>query len=173
MAPPTTTPPDETVPTPVAPTCTTPQPGSAPVRRMTRFEYNNTVRDLLGDETSPAQSFSLEEEALGFNNNAANLVTSAALAEKYMLAAEGIALRATTGSSAATLIGCDPTVGDQACAQQFVDRFGKRAFRRPLTADESTTLMEQFENGLADGDFLGGIQMVIETALQSPPFPSP
>lgn len=170
MAPPTTTPPDETVPTPVAPTCTTPQPGSAPVRRMTRFEYNNTVRDLLGDETSPAQSFSLEEEALGFNNNAANLVTSAALAEKYMLAAEGIALRATTGSSAATLIGCDPTVGDQACAQQFVDRFGKRAFRRPLTADESTTLMEQFENGLADGDFLGGIQMVIETALQSPPF---
>src|SRR5689334_1883064 len=71
--------------TPFQPTadCTTPNPGSAPVRRMTRAEYNNTVRDLLGDTTSPAQGFSLEEEALGFNNNAANLVTSAALAEKY------------------------------------------------------------------------------------------
>src|SRR5689334_23149416 len=75
-------------PNPEPADCTTPKPGAAPVRRMTRFEYNNTVRDLLGDTTSPAQSFALEEEALGFNNNAANLVTSAALAEKYMQAAE-------------------------------------------------------------------------------------
>lgn len=69
------------------------RPGPAPVRRMTRFEYNNTVRDLLGDDTSPASDFGAEEEALGFNNNAANLVTSSALAEKYMVAAEGISAR--------------------------------------------------------------------------------
>src|SRR5512132_281321 len=67
------------------------QPGPAPIRRMTRFEYDNTVRDLLGDTTHPAADFGAEEEALGFNNNAANLVTSSALAEKYMVAAEGIA----------------------------------------------------------------------------------
>ena len=53
------------------------------------------VRDLLGDATDPAAAFGAEEEALGFKNNAANLVTSAALAEKYMMAAEGISARAT------------------------------------------------------------------------------
>jgi hypothetical protein len=142
---------------------------SAPVRRMTRAEYNNTVRDLLGDTTSPAQGFALEEEALGFNNNAANLVTSAALAEKYMLAAEGIAQRATAPGG--DRIGCDPlAVGAQACGQQFIASFGKRAFRRPLTSDETALLTAQFTAGLADGDFASGIQMVIETALQSPPF---
>src|SRR5688572_29448557 len=71
------------------------RPGPSPVRRMTRFEYNNTVRDLLGDTTEPARDFGEEEEALGFGNNAANLVTTSALADKYMRAAEGIAERAT------------------------------------------------------------------------------
>jgi hypothetical protein len=157
--------------TPFQPTadCTMPNPGAAPVRRMTRAEYNNTVRDLLGDTTSPAQGFSLEEEALGFNNNAANLVTSAALAEKYMLAAEGISQRATAPGM--NRIGCDPVAtGNEACAKQFIEAFGKRAFRRPLTPEESTLLYAQFSAGLSDGDFTNGIQMVIETALQSPPF---
>lgn len=149
--------------------CATPSPGAAPVRRMTRAEYNNTVRDLLGDTTSPAQGFALEEEALGFNNNAANLVTSAALAEKYMLAAEGIAARATAAGS--ERIGCDPALlGNEACARQFIDSFGKRAFRRPLSSDEAAMFFGQFSTGLAAGDFATGIQMVIETALQSPPF---
>lgn len=149
--------------------CSKPAPGAAPVRRMTRAEYNNTVRDLLGDTTGPAQAFALEEEALGFNNNAANLVTSAALAEKYMLAAEGIAQRAT--AEGMNRIGCDPVeLGAEACAQQFIQSFGKRAFRRPLTSDETTLFWGVFSTGLADGDFFSGIQMVIETALQSPPF---
>jgi hypothetical protein len=149
--------------------CSKPTPGASPVRRMTRAEYNNTVRDLLGDTTQPAQGFALEEEALGFNNNAANLVTSAALAEKYMLAAEGIAQRAT--ATGMNRIGCDPAaLGNEACAQQFIQSFGQRAFRRPLTSEETTLFTDQFSAGLAEGDFVNGIQMVIETALQSPPF---
>src|SRR4051812_19366487 len=29
--------------------CSQPAPGPAPLRRLTRFEYSNTIRDLLGD----------------------------------------------------------------------------------------------------------------------------
>jgi hypothetical protein len=149
--------------------CVTANPGTAPIRRMTHFEYNATVRDLLGDQTHPADSFGMEEEALGFNNNAANLVTSSALAEKYMAAAEAIAARAT--QSLATLLPCDPALaGERACAEQFIQSFGQRAFRRPLEPEEVTLFLEQFDTGLADGDFTAGIQMVIETALQSPAF---
>ena len=32
----------------------------APLRRLTRFEYNNTARDLLGDTTAPANAFPSE-----------------------------------------------------------------------------------------------------------------
>ncbi len=127
------------------------QPGPAPIRRMTRFEYDNTVRDLLGDTTHPAADFGAEEEALGFNNNAANLVTSSALVEKYMVAAEGIAERATEAMS--SVVPCDPAaIGEEACAQQFIASFGKRAFRRPLAQDEADLLLGVFQQGRADAD---------------------
>jgi hypothetical protein len=136
---------------------------------MTRFEYDNTVRDLLGDTTHPAADFGAEEEALGFNNNAANLVTSSALAEKYMVAAEGIAERATQAMS--SVVPCDPeAIGEDACAQQFIASFGKRAFRRPLAQEEADMLLGVYQAGRADADFRTGIEMVIEVALQSPAF---
>ena len=145
------------------------QPGAAPIRRMNRFEYDNTVRDLLGDTTHPAADFGAEEEALGFNNNAANLVTSSALAEKYLLAAEGIAERATQTMS--SLLPCDPVaMGEDACAQEFIASFAKRAFRRPVPKEESDMLFGVYQAGRADADFRTGIEMVIEVALQSPAF---
>ena len=136
---------------------------------MTRFEYDNTVRDLLGDTTHPAADFGAEEEALGFNNNAANLVTSSALAEKYMVAAEGIAERATQTMS--SVVPCDPAAtGEEACAQQFIASFARRAFRRPLAQEEADMLLGVYQAGRADADFRAGIEMVIEVALQSPAF---
>src|SRR3954447_19930816 len=33
----------------------------APLRRLSRAQYNNTVRDLLGDATRPADAFIVEE----------------------------------------------------------------------------------------------------------------
>src|ERR1700690_1462915 len=34
----------------------TPDPGPSPLRRLTRWEYDNTVQDLLGDVTAPAKT---------------------------------------------------------------------------------------------------------------------
>jgi hypothetical protein len=136
---------------------------------MTRFEYNNTVRDLLGDKTSPAADFGAEEEALGFNNNAANLVTSSTLAEKYMLAAEGISARATEALS--RILPCDPEVsGEEPCAREFIDYFGARAYRRPLAPGEADMLFAAYSFGRTVHNFREGIRMVIEAALQSPHF---
>ncbi len=141
----------------------------SPIRRMTRFEYNLTVRDLLGDDTDPAAAFPSEEEGLGFNNNAASLITNQALAEQYMLAAEDVSDRATTPLS--KNLPCDPaTDGEAACAEAFIDTFGPRAFRRPLTEEERAMLLAQYDFGRDQEDFRLGIRMVIETALQSPPF---
>ena len=157
-------------------------PGAAPIRRMTSFEYDNTLRDLLGDTTQPAKNnFPKEEEAGGFNNNAANLTVSDDLANKYMLAAEGISKRAT--ADIFKLTRCDSY--DDACATAFIASFGKRAFRRPFTEEDRADFTALYEEGklqsqaifAADGtpddariDFTQGIQMVIEAILQSPDF---
>ena len=36
--------------------CARPNAPRAPLRRLTRFEYNNTIRDLLGVKTRPADA---------------------------------------------------------------------------------------------------------------------
>jgi hypothetical protein len=146
-----------------------PSPGPAPARRLTRWEYNNTVRDLLGDETRPADAFPADEEALGFSNNAAALTTSSTLVQSYLLAAEGVAERATADLT--SLLPCAmPAGGDEACARQFVSSFGRRAFRRPLDDGEVEAMVGLYRAGAAGGGAREGVRLVIEALLQSPPF---
>lgn len=145
------------------------KPGSSPIRRLNRFEYNNTVRDLLGDDSNPAAEFNKDEEALGFENNASALTVSSATAEKYMLVAEGISDRATNPIT--KNVTCDPSVvGETECANEFIESFGRRAFRRPLQDDERIMFQGLYEAGRQAGDFREGIRFVIEAALQAPPF---
>jgi hypothetical protein len=151
-------------------------PGPSPIRRMTRFEYNNTVRDLLGDDTHQADVFGAEEEVLSFNNNAANLVVSDDLANKYMLAAENISINVTDPAKMSALLPCSPkdAAGQDACARQFIEQFGRRAFRRPLTQDEKDAFFALYQKGLAEPEepdpFRIGIELVIQAALQTPQF---
>ena len=144
-----------------------------PIRRLTRFEYNNTVRDLLGDTTHPADVLPPEEEVAGFSNQAAALTTSDLLIEQYMKVAEDVGERAVQNVDA-LIPDCDSGVdGEDVCASQFIDDFGLRAFRRPLTLGESTRYKALFDAAVQDPDlgrFEDGIQMVIEAVLQSPSF---
>src|SRR5687768_5241583 len=77
----------------------------SPMRRMTRFEYNNTVRDLLGDTSRPADAFVSEESSFGFDNQASSLTVSQLLAEQYLEAAETMSANAVA-DMAALLEGC-------------------------------------------------------------------
>ena len=144
-----------------------------PIRRLTRFEYNNTVRDLFGDTTEPASAFPPEEEVAGFNNQAQALTTSELLIEQYMKAAEAISERAVT-NLATLLPDCDPVSdGDEVCADQFFSDIGRKAFRRPLSEQDTARLRALFDWGMAEpdiGTFAESIRLVIEAMLQSPHF---
>jgi hypothetical protein len=144
-----------------------------PIRRLTRFEYNNTVRDLLGDTTNPADVLPPEEEVAGFNNQAAALTSSNLLIEQYMKVAEGVGARAVLDMNA-LLPECDPGLdGSDACALTFIGDFGRRAFRRPLSQTEVELLKSVFDWAINEPDlgrFEDGIQVIIEAVLQSPAF---
>ena len=43
------------------------------LHRLNNIEYHNTMRDLLGVDSTPAASFIGDEKALGFDNIAASL----------------------------------------------------------------------------------------------------
>ncbi|WP_437942473.1 DUF1592 domain-containing protein [Sorangium sp. So ce341] len=147
----------------------------APQRRLTRFEYNNTVRDLLGTSLTPADQFPVDEVAGGFNNNASVLTISSLHAEKYLLAAEALAAEAVAGDLS-KLVPCDPAAvegqaeAEAACARRFIETFGRRAYRRPLAPEDVDRLMRAYDAGRTGGSLREGIEVVIRAALQSPKF---
>ena len=138
------------------------------MRRLTRREYDNTVRDLLGAQQNLAQEFPPEELHAGFENNAEIRMVSNALAEKYLDASEKIG-KAVAGQLP-TLLPCDPAQkSEDACLDVFLDTFAKRAWRRPLEADEKQRLRERFKANRG-GSFAEGIDAVAQILVLSPAF---
>lgn len=60
-------------------------------RRLNRYEYNCTIRDLLGVDFQPANDFPADNFSYGFDNNAATLTVTPALLSKYLDATKKIA----------------------------------------------------------------------------------
>jgi hypothetical protein len=153
--------------------CKKPAPGAAPLRRLSNAEYRNTVQDLLAQVdgigsavASATADFVDEAESLGFRNNVDFLGVSSLVAQGYMDSAESLA---TLSAGSAALVGCN--TADTACAQQFIASFGKRAFRRPLAADEVARYQGVYDKAIAQGyDFKTGVEWVVFSMLQSTEF---
>jgi hypothetical protein len=165
-----------------------------PFRRITRREYDNTVRDLFGDASGLAGAFPAEDEQAGF---ALGGTVTALSVESYQGAAEAIAARAV-GRIGATercdpvaegertcaarvelerLLACDPGVGagtgtaaEDACAARLVDELGGRVYRRPLDGEMRARLLAVFSAARGGAGYAHGIEVVIAAMLQSPWF---
>ena len=74
-----------------------PDPGRVTIRRLNRTEYNNTIRDLLGVDLSPADDFPQDDSGYGFDNIGDVLSVSPVLMERYLLASERVARTAVFG----------------------------------------------------------------------------
>lgn len=143
------------------------------VRRLTHTQYNNTVRDLLGDQTRPADAFPEEDFINGFKNQITAQDIPPLLAEAYHTAANKLSKAAFQGGGDTNhLIPCKPkSATDPDCSAQFIRQFGLKAFRRPLTENEvqryATLLATEAQRS---GQFVQGAQLVMEAMLQSPKF---
>jgi Protein of unknown function (DUF1592)/Protein of unknown function (DUF1588)/Protein of unknown function (DUF1587)/Protein of unknown function (DUF1595)/Protein of unknown function (DUF1585) len=134
------------------------------LRRLTHSQFNHTVRDLLGDQTSPANQFPPEDFINGFRNQSQAQSLSPLLIEAYSAAAERLARNAFRGGDTRKLIPCKPS---PACGARFVREFGLKAFRRPLEPVE----IKRYEALLnTEKDFIKGVQLVVEAMLQSSSF---
>jgi len=69
-------------------------PGRVTIRRLNRFEYRNTIRDLLNVDYEPAADFPGDDVGYGFDNIGDVLSLPTLLMEKYLAAAEEISLQA-------------------------------------------------------------------------------
>jgi hypothetical protein len=145
-----------------------------PVRRLRRLssrEYDNVVRDLLGDSSRPATRFVADAYQNGYDNGSAGLAVQSDQVVDYESAAEALAANAVQSEASQLLDGCNPTVqGEQACVELFLTGFAARAYRRPLTETERQVLRDVFRTDAAASGFGRGLQTMVEVVLQSPEF---
>lgn len=146
---------------------------AAPIslRALTRIEYRNSVRDLLG--ISPSGDVDEVPSQAGFSVvGAANGTLSAGAVDKFQNAAYSAAealFKDTTLRRA--FVGCEPASATDPCIEAFVRRFGGRAFRRPLTDDEVKKYLALV--AAVGADFSSpwmGLQFALAAFLQSPAF---
>ncbi len=142
--------------------------GDQPLRRLTRSQYDHVVRDLLGVDSGPAAVFPADEKLGAFYSNGVAPVSDL-LVEQYMNVAEELSITAVEDLSG--LLPCDPsTMGEDACADEFIDTFGRRALRRPLEEPERQMLHDLYVSGRDTDGFSDGIRLVVQALLQSPYF---
>jgi hypothetical protein len=142
--------------------------GPQPLRRLDRREYNNTVRDLLGDTSHPADRFPSDRDS-DFTFRQAGLVSSLDYAT-IQDAAETLSV--SVEKNLATMAPCAGT-DEEACARDFAISFGTRAYRRPLVDREIESLLQLYKDvrmAPSSLNHAGGIKMMVQGMLQSPAF---
>src|SRR6476646_8769352 len=155
--------------------CAAPSPGRSPLRRLSNTEYRNTISDLFANVPAvvaiiPAATsgFPSEPESLGFRNSGDYLTVPSLAAQKFLDAAEQIA---ETAANATNFVTCANGTQDAACATSFINSFGKQAYRRPLTADDTARYRALYDKAIASGyDFKTGIEGIVFAMLQSQQF---
>ncbi len=147
-------------------------PGPNLARRLTVFEYGNTVEALLGVDVRAEAVDRLPPElrADGFTNTSSGLITTLAHIESYDALAElAIDRLPDLAGFVAQYTSCQEFTPQ--CEGEFVENFGLHAFRRPVTEDERDALISVFGGAQDEGDgFEVGAGLVVQAMLQSPPF---
>ncbi len=146
-------------------------PGPAPLRRLTNVEYANTVRDLLGTSSKALAAVELPADRLvgRFDNNVDGQSVNSQHLEAYAAASNAAVEELLADSTRrGQVVGCDPAGAARAtCVRGFIERFGRRAFRRPVEAAEVQAL-EALAAPETDG--WEAVGMALRGILRSPNF---
>lgn len=156
------------------------QPGYEQARRLTHEEYNNTIRDLTGIDIRPADRFPADLTATsGFENSANSLFLQPITMERYIGAAEVIATAVWPDQPVSDeqraawnlVLGDASELRDKAAVESVLTRFARRAYRRPVEADEIATLVAHYGRRVAQGaSSCSALRDVLQVILVSPSF---
>ena len=151
----------------VTPDCNTDSPSPRILRQLTLQEYKQTVTSLLSIKDPDVSAIPPDRTLRGFTTNVTVSFVTPAHMDAYMSVGTALASRAVK-EAFSSIVPCTTT--DSACAAAFLDKFGTRAFRRPLSADEKARYLKLFDPALTGGDFKVGVELSIRSLLISPLF---
>ena len=134
--------------------CKADQIGLSPLRRLTRTEYDNSIKDFLGVDLGLSDALQ--------RGRAGRVVPRQLLHADPRVAVRAVRQRrrqrrlqdGRAAHPAASLRRGGSAGGDEgACATQFIRQFGRRAYRRPLADAEVGRYEALFKVARGNGDF--------------------
>lgn len=145
-------------------------PSRTVIHRLSRLEYNCTIRDLLGVDTRPADNFPPDAGGgAGFDNNAATLFIPPVLMEKYLEAADSVLKAAKPERLFAARP--DEHCDEGAAAQKTLETLARRAFRRPVAREETERLLKIYDAARGRGEsWEDAVRLSAKAVLVSPHF---
>ncbi|HEX2672083.1 MAG TPA: DUF1592 domain-containing protein [Polyangiaceae bacterium] len=148
--------------------CGTSSLGQPQLRRLTRGELQRTLDDIFPQVKGKwTVSIPEAESALGFDNDPAVLTVGGQVAGKLLDTATDLASALVADDVLPQVLPC-ASAANHACAQTFLDQFGRRLFRRPLTQADKDRYLSFFDAQLAASDFKSAIKWLTIGLIQSP-----
>jgi len=154
-----------------------PKTGGGPLeaRRLTETQYRQSIADIFGADIKVAGRFEP-----GVRKNGLLAVGTSVLAaspagfEQYDSMARTIAAQVVDEKHRAASVPCQPAsaqAADPACATQFIGKYGRMLYRRPLT-DRELAAKTDIANAAATslGNFYAGLELALTGLLDSPKF---
>ena len=139
----------------------------ARIRRLTNVELERTVSELVGAPEALADKLPPDVRQEGYTPNADQTAPSA-----WAMRLDGIVsdvARRAVSERLESLFPCGaaPSAG---CTGEWIDAFGRRAWRRPLSADEHAVLLATFDGASKSGggSAASGVEAVLRALLESP-----
>lgn len=143
------------------------------LRRLNESQYIRSINQIFGDEIKVPGRFEppLRDQGLLAIGDSAVTVTPSGF-EQYEVRAREIAAQVIAGGKAELL--CKPSAVsgfDEVCASEFLNRYGRQLFRRPLNESELAASMKLVK-AAADSNqgFAKGLATGLSRLLVSPHF---
>jgi hypothetical protein len=149
-------------------------PGVFEMRRLTKAEYGNTLRDLYGVDPEVARELPDEVAGQGYLNSLSPMQT-----EQYLGIANEVLNRilAPPGKPPTEvqrrLFGETPPAGadEHEAARKVAQSLARGGYRRPPSDEETAVLMKVYDLGRRSKlDYAGALRLVLKAVLVSPQF---
>lgn len=159
----------ETVPPPPATPATAAVSGA---RRLTNRELAASVSDLLGTPVNTQLATLPNDIYVPFDNDITKQTASAVYVEALERAVKELSQTVIADPARRlAFVGCTPVrVDDSICLSTFIQTFGRKVLRRPLSNDEVTFFASSLEFATRGDDFYRAVDAVVRRFLQDPEF---
>jgi hypothetical protein len=145
-----------------------PDPGDAPLTRLTQEQYLNSIKDLFGNVNLSA-IYPTGQSASQFGLAQADVDGSDL--DHYQRAGEAVAAAVVGNATTLSKIAPCATGADaRGCAKSFLQGFGTKIYRGPVDPTDLDRYLALYDAGALNGGYAHGIQLLLQAMLQAPRF---